>query len=34
MSADEHLVREAGAEEKSILWDGEVSAMAGHGERR
>jgi len=29
MSADEYLVREAGAEEKSILWDGELYAMAG-----
>jgi len=29
MSADEYLAREAGAEEKSILWDGEVNAMAG-----
>lgn len=29
MSADEYLAREAGAPEKSILWDGEVYAMAG-----
>ena len=29
MSADEYLARERDADEKSILWDGEVYAMAG-----